>query len=130
MRYLVDTDWVIDYLHGSEPVVSRLAILAPQGIGLSIVSLAELYEGVFFSSAPRENERALLSFLDGVNLLYLDDSICQIFARERGRLRAAGRIIGDFDTLIGSTALYHGLTLLTNNRRHFERMEGLSIIST
>ena len=129
MRYLVDSDWVIDYLHGKEPVVSRLAVFAPQGIGLSIVSLAELYEGVFFSSAPRENEKALLSFLDGVSLLYLDESICQIFARERGRLRATGRIIGDFDTLMGSTVLYHGLTLLTNNRRHFERMEGLSIIS-
>ena len=75
MRYLVDTDWVIDYLHGREPVVSRLTFFAPQGIGLSIVSLAELYEGVFFSSAPRENEKALLSFLNGVNLLYLDDSI-------------------------------------------------------
>lgn len=48
MRYLVDTDWVIDYLHGREPVVSRLTFFAPQGIGLSIVSLAELYEGVFF----------------------------------------------------------------------------------
>ena len=130
MRYLVDTDWVIDYLHGSDPVVSRLEALAPQGIGLSIVSLAELYEGVFFSSAPRKNEKALLSFLDGVNILYLDDNFCQIFARERGRLRAAGRIIGDFDLLIGSTALYNGLTLLTNNRRHFERMEGLTIIST
>ena len=89
MRYLVDTDWVIDYLHRREPVVIRLIFFATQGIGLSIVSLAELYEGVFFSSAPRENEKALLSFLNGVTLLYLDDSICQIFARERGRLREA-----------------------------------------
>lgn len=99
MRYLVDSDWVIDYFHGREPLVSRLASLAPQGIGLSIVSLAELYEGVFFSSAPRDNEKALLNFLDGVSLLYLDVNICQVFARERGRLRAEGRIIGDFDTL-------------------------------
>ena len=111
-------------------MVSRLASLAPQGIGLSIVSLAELYEGVIYSLAPRENERALHSFLTGIEILYLDDGICQVFARERGKLRAAGRIIGDFDTLIGSTALYYGLTLLTNNRRHFERIDGLSIIST
>ena len=69
----------------------------------------------------------------GVEILYLEESICRIFARERGRLRAAGRIIGDFDILIGSTAKYYGLTLLTlfwNNRRHFDRIDGLTIIST
>ena len=35
----------------------------------------------------------------------------------------------DDDIWIGATALRHDLTLLTNNRRHFERMQGLSIVS-
>lgn len=129
MRYLVDTDWVIDHLHGREHVVRQLEFLAPQGLGLSIVSLAELYEGVFSSTSPQENERALHNFLESIQVLYLEDGVCRIFGQERGRLRAAGMIIGDFDILIGSTAKYYGLTLLTNNRRHFERIEGLSIIS-
>jgi len=38
-------------------------------------------------------------------------------------------MIGDFDLLIGATALQHNLTLLTNNRRHFELIEGLSLQS-
>jgi len=38
-------------------------------------------------------------------------------------------IIGDMDLLIGATALQHNLTVLTNNRRHFERIEGLRIES-
>jgi tRNA(fMet)-specific endonuclease VapC len=130
MRYLVDTDWVIDHLHGREPVVRRLELLAPQGLGMSIVSLAELYEGVFYSTSPQENEEALHNFLESVDILYLEDGVCRIFARERGRLRAAGMVIGDFDILIGSTAIYYELTLLTNNRRHFGRMDDLSIIST
>lgn len=129
MRYLVDTDWVIDHLHGREPVVKQLELLAPQGLGLSIVSLAELYEGVFFSTSPQGNESALRNFLESIQVLYLEDGVCRLFGQERGRLRAAGMIIGDFDILIGSTAKYYGLTLLTNNRRHFERIDGLSIIS-
>ena len=129
MRYLVDTDWVIDHLHEHDQVVRRLEELAPEGIGLSVVSLAELYEGVFYSTTPQDNEKVLQDFLDGVEVLTLDDSICRIFARERGRLRAAGMLIGDFDLLIGSTAICYNLTLLTNNRRHFERLDGLSIIS-
>jgi len=38
-------------------------------------------------------------------------------------------MIADFDLLIGSTCLRHNLTLLSNNRRHFEAVEGLEIIS-
>jgi len=129
MRYLVDTDWVIDHLHGRAQVVRRLEELAPEGIGLSILSLAELYEGVYSSTAPQDNEKALQDFLGAVDVLPLDDGICRIFAQERGRLRAAGMLIGDFDLLIGATAMHHGLVLLTNNRRHFERLTELDIIS-
>lgn len=129
MQYLVDTDWVIDHLHGREQVVRRLEELEREGIGLSVVSLAELYEGVFYSTAPQDNEQVLQDFLYGVEILTLNDDICRLFAQERGRLRAAGMIIGDFDLLIGATAICYDLTLLTNNRRHFERLDGLSIIS-
>jgi predicted nucleic acid-binding protein len=38
-------------------------------------------------------------------------------------------VIGDFDLVIGATALRHKFTLLTNNRRHFEAIEGLRIES-
>ena len=98
-------------------------------MGLSIVSLAELYEGVFYSTDPQSEERALRDFLPAVEIIPLDDEICRLFARERGRLRAAGSIISDFDILIGATALKHDLILLTNNRRHFDRLDGLNIIS-
>ena len=91
--------------------------------------MAELYQGVFYSSDPSGNERALQDFLSGVDTVQIDDEICRIFATERGRLRAAGTIVGDFDILIGATAIRHGLTLLTNNRRHFTRLRGLNIIS-
>ena len=129
MSYLVDTDWVIDHLHDVVRVSDRLAELAPDGLAISIISLAELYEGVIYSGNPEGNERTLLDFLGGIPLIMLDDETCRIFGRERGRLRRAGRMIGDFDLMIAATSLRHNLTLLTNNRRHFEQVEGLTIIS-
>ena len=84
---------------------------------------------MFYSTDPSGNELALRDFLSGIDVVQLDDEICRIFAMERGRLRAEGTIIGDFDILIGATAIRHGLTLLTNNRRHFERLNSLSMIS-
>jgi len=130
MTSLIDTDWVIDHLNHIERVTRRLEALAPEGLALSIISLAELYEGVYCSRDPVESDAALQRFLNPeLTILGLDEETCKIFGKERGRLRAAGLLIGDCDLLIGATALRHHLTLLTNNRRHFERIEGLRVES-
>ena len=129
LRFLVDTDWVIEYLRGTPAFVFRLTELQPQGLALSIISLAELYEGVFYSRDPEGDGRDLADFLRGVTVLGIDADIAKIFGWERGRLRKAGMLIGDFDLLIGATAVQHNLTLLTNNRSHFERIDGLAIES-
>ena len=44
-----------------------------------------------------------------------------------GRPRAAGKTVGDLDLLIGGAAFRHRLTVLTNNRRHFELIEGIQL---
>ena len=130
MQYLVDTDWVVSHQHGIEAIVRRLDSLLPAGIGMSIISLAELYDGILRSPDPDSDEQGLRDFLaTGIDIVDVDAETCRIFARERGRLRAAGMLIPDFDLMIGATALRHNLTLLTNNRRHFERLTGLHIIS-
>lgn len=129
VRYLVDTDWAIDYLHGRPETVSRLEELKEQGLGLSVVSLAELYEGVFYSLDPAKSEEGLDGFLQRVAVIGIDSESYKLFGKERGRLRAAKKTTGDFDLLIGVTAVQHNLTLLTNNRRHFEMIDGLSLES-
>ena len=129
MRFLIDTDWSIQCLHGVESVIHRVDELSPEGIGLSVVSLAELYEGVLYSANPERDEESLLEFLDGVFLVEIDSETCRVFAKERGRLRAEGNLIDDFDLMIGATAVRHDLALLTNNRRHFARIDGLQIVS-
>jgi tRNA(fMet)-specific endonuclease VapC len=110
-------------------VVNRLRELRPQGLALSVISLAELYEGVHYSRDPARSQQALDTFLEDVSVLGIDEETCQLFGKERGRLRKRGALIGDFDLLIAATCLHHELTLLTNNRRHFERVEGLLIES-
>jgi tRNA(fMet)-specific endonuclease VapC len=91
--------------------------LQAEGLGLSVVALAEVYEGVYYARDPEESERGLNDFLESVTLIGIEEETAKIFGRERGKLRAAGMIIGDMDLLIGATALQHNLTVLTNNRR-------------
>jgi tRNA(fMet)-specific endonuclease VapC len=127
--YVVDTDWAIHWLHGNVRVRKRLEELRGQGLALSVVSLAELWEGVHYSRDPLQSEHGLNDFLRRVFFLSIDEETCNLFGKERGRLRAEGKRIGDFDLMIGITARQHKLTLLTNNRRHFENIEGLRIES-
>ena len=127
--YLVDTDWAIHWLHSNDRIRQRMEELRGQGLALSAISLAELWEGVHYSRNPQESEHGLHNFLRRVSLIGIDEETCKLFGKERGRLRAEGKRTADFDLIIGVTALQHNLTLLTNNRRHFENIESLRIES-
>lgn len=129
MRYLIDSDWAIAHLRGRDGVTRRINELMPQGIGISIISVAELFEGVAHSEHRRADELRLRRFLDTVEIVSLNEPICELFGQERARLRTTGKLIGDLDLLIGCTAVYSGLTLLTNNRRHFARIADIAIVS-
>jgi tRNA(fMet)-specific endonuclease VapC len=129
MSYLIDTDWVIDHFEEHKPTTDKVKELKPEGIALSIISLSELYEGVIYSEDPEKTQYTLDMFLSEFPVLPVDEEICRMFGMHRGRLRMRGKLIGDFDLLIGATCLRWGLTLLGNNRRHYERIEGLRIVS-
>ena len=127
MKYLVDTTWVIEYLRGNQDIIQRLQTYSAEGLAIAIVSMAELYEGVFRSNNPAGNETILKDFLTGVTVLGIDEEVCIIFGREMARLRQVGMTVGDMDLLIAATALRHDLTLLTADR-DFERVEHLNTI--
>ena len=129
MEYLVDSDWSMSYLNGRLNTIQRIERLLPFGVGISIISLAEIYEGMYGSPNLEQQEVGLSDFLASIGIVDVDEETCRIFAQERRRLRSIGSLIPDMDLLIGATAIRHNVTLLTNNRRHFERMQGLSLIA-
>ncbi len=127
---LLDTDWVIHYLQDREPYAGRIEGLGLSRVGISAPTAAEIYEGVFFSRDPDGSRRRLREFLgEGILVLPMTHEIAVQVGRERGRLRQTGMAIGDFDLVIGCTARHSGIPLCTENRRHFERIEGLEVIS-
>jgi tRNA(fMet)-specific endonuclease VapC len=128
MKYLVDTDWIIHALHGREKEVTKLLELKNEGLAISVISLAELYEGVYGSADPVSNEKVLEDFLTGVTVLEINEGISNKFGEQRAKLRKQGKLIGDFDLLIASTGLCYNLTILTYNINEFERVENLKIL--
>ncbi len=127
MKYLLDTNQVVYYLRQETRVVDDLQSRKGEGLAVSIISVAELYEGIFRATNPEEAERALKDFLSEVTVLSIDEEVARIFGQERARLRQVGMPMSDLDLLIAATALRHDLTLLTADR-DFERVENLTTI--
>lgn len=127
MRYLIDTDWLIDVLLGVPGAVSAVESLSGQEVGASIVSYGELFEGALGAPDPQTRLAQYRAFRDRFTTVPLSDPVMERFARTRKQLRDAGRLIPDLDLLIGATAVHHDLTLLTRNLRHFGRVPDLKI---
>lgn len=130
LKYLLDSDWAIYYLRGKEPFVKAIDKYRNEGIAISVVSIAELYEGVFWSPKPEEKEIVLLDFLEGFTVINLSKPIARLFGKKRAELRGKGLTVNNFDLLIACTAEYHKLTILTNNIKHYEKVPGTGKIKS
>jgi tRNA(fMet)-specific endonuclease VapC len=93
---------------------------------ISEITLAELKFGVENSQMPEKNQKALDNFLTGIQVLPIFQAI-DIYAKEKSRLKKAGKPIDDFDLLIGATAIALDLIMVTNNNNHFNRIKGIKI---
>jgi tRNA(fMet)-specific endonuclease VapC len=127
VRHLLDTDWVADYLKGRSPAVALISRLIPDGIAISVITLAEVYEGIYYGSDPVHDERGLRRFLRGVIVLHVDTDVARRYAVIRGSLRQQGLLIPQPDILIAATAIHHDLILVTRNLRHYRRIPGLKL---
>lgn len=127
MIYLVDSDRVADFLRGRPDAVLLFHQLLIDGMAMSIVTFAKVYEGIYFGRDRAHHEADFRTLLRGIPVLGINRSIARQFAAIQGTLRAQGQLIAASDTFIAATALYHKLTLVTRNIRHFQRIPGLSL---
>jgi tRNA(fMet)-specific endonuclease VapC len=127
MTYLVDTDYVADFLKGYQSATTILERLIVEGIGISIITFAEVYEGIYYGQNRAVHEQGFHRFVSTAPVVPLTRSVARQFARIRGDLRAKGFLIPDPDLYIAATAIQHHLTLVTRNLKDFERIPRLRL---
>lgn len=127
MKYLVDTDWIIDGLGGNAEALSVLGRLSDEGVAVSAISVGEVLEGACSFPDPQRTIDGYREFIAGLAVLPVDDRVAARFAEIRWTLRRQGNLISDFNLLIAATALEHDLALLTRNVRHFRRIHDLRL---
>ena len=97
-----------------------------QNCFISEITLAELKFGVENSKNPKKNQKALDNFMSGVKIIPIFEGI-DFYAKEKAKLRKKGNPVDDFDLLIGATAVSFGLTMVTNNLKHFDNISNIKL---
>ncbi|MSP11477.1 MAG: type II toxin-antitoxin system VapC family toxin [Chloroflexi bacterium] len=128
MRFLLDTNICI-YIIRRKPahLFNRLTQYAPSDIGISAITVAELYLGVHKSSQPFRNQQALDQFLIPLTVVDFDMDAAITYGHLRADIEVQGAPIGSLDMLIAAQALSRSLTLVTHNTREFERVPDLIV---
>ena len=121
---IADTDVLIDYLEGRRPGAEAVSeALRRDQLQTTTINYFELRAG----ARHRRQQESVLALLESIPVLPLDVDAARKAAELRQQLEQSGIGIGMGDSLIAGIALARGATLLTRNKRHFERVLGLPL---
>jgi len=128
MLYMLDTN-MCSYIIRDNPkgVFKKLKeIEQKHTVALSSIVVSELLYG-----AKKRGSAKLIKvvslFIEQFVIYDYDKASAQEYAQIRTTLEKKGQIIGVHDMLISAHALSLGATVVTNNTKEFERVDGLSI---
>ena len=127
MNYLIDTDIIIYSLKNYDPVNDNFKKYKNSPKSISVITYGELIYGARKSKYIEKNLAKVYRVSEIFPTLNISPSVMEIFGELKSSLERSGKIIDDMDLLIASTALTHNLVLVTNNEKHFNRINGLEI---
>ncbi len=129
-KFLLDTNICVHLLKNEYGIKDKIAEAGVESCFLSEITLAELLYGIENSTPEqrvknRERFKRLLLLFTG-RVLSIRDGL-PVYAQQKARLRRVGRPVGEFDLLIGATAIAHNLILVTRNTRDFVNIETIRL---
>ncbi len=125
--YLLDTNIIIYSLKGNQTVQENLQMRRNDSLCVSVISLMELYYSAYKSQRVESNLAKVKTIEKTLKVIQAGEEIVELFGMLKAQLEAKGQSVDDFDLMIASTALAHNLILVTNNIRHFQKIEGLKL---
>jgi tRNA(fMet)-specific endonuclease VapC len=125
-KYLLDTNICAYFLNGKYDLVNTIDKIGFENCAVSEVTIAELKYGSEKSTFKEKNRKIIESFQLLIDIIPIFPAL-DVYAKEKARLKTKGMILDDFDLLIGATAIYNEMILVTKNKSDFERMEKIKI---
>lgn len=123
--YLLDTNICIFYLKGKFNLGHKIdTVIGLENCAISELTIAEMRYGAENSEKIIENRANIDDFQEKIQILPIFPSF-DIYGREKARLKRLGTPIHDIDLLIACTAISHNLVMVTNNLKHFQRIQNI-----
>ncbi len=122
---LLDTDICIEILRKNEKVITSRGKYNDD-IGISFITVGELFYGAERSSKPEKNMKLIEEFLITINILHSDIAIMIKFGELKAYLKNNSTLLPDADLLIAASTFIKAEKLITGNVKHFERIPNLS----
>jgi predicted nucleic acid-binding protein len=125
--YLLDTDTIIYNINGNETVRKNIQTHVDDPMKICIVTLMELYFGAYKSQKVAGNLAKVRMLENSFEILSTGKESAEIFGMLKASLEKSGKTLDDFDLIVASCALANNLTLISNNIKHFSRIESLKL---
>ena len=129
MRYMLDTDicsYIVRRRDRALLATAQTRMRSGAEISISAITYAELRVGVEWSRDAARHRAVVASFFEQLSgVVPWDREAADEYARVQARLARAGTPIGQNDVMICAHALAAGYILVSNNQRHFSRIDGL-----
>lgn len=126
---LLDTNVVSYFFRRDSRAASYEAALVGEVRGIAFVTLAELYKWPLERGWGERRRLELEAYLASHVMLPSDEEVARRWAQVVTAQARMGRPLSFPDPWIAATALRHQVPLATHNRKHFEHVSGLSLIS-
>lgn len=121
---MLDTDIASYLIKGrAQHIEAKLSQLAPSMVCVSVITQAELMYGIKRIGENHPLQQAVKQFLNIVRVLPWDSEAANYYAQIRHQLTSNGQPIGDMDMMIAAHSLSANAVLVTNNTKHYERIE-------
>ncbi len=122
----LDTDVIINFLRKDKETISLLKeIKETDKLATTTINSFELWKGFYKTG---RDKKTIINLLDSISLLKLDDKSSQKSAEIFEDLNSKGKMVDVLDVMIASIAITNNEPLLTFNKKHFERIEGLQLV--
>lgn len=125
--FLLDTETIIYNLKGNRTVKRNLQDHFNDPMKICVITLMELYLGAYRSNRTTGNLAKVRAIEKAFEIISVDSECAEIFGMLKASLKESGSSLDDFDLIIASCAMTNNLTLVTNNIKHFRRIDSLKL---
>jgi len=122
---VADTGIFIEHLRAKDKLSTTLYKMSENtDIYISAVTVYELYMG----ATNKDKEKDVMNITENFTVLPFTDTVAQKAAELYHKLRLSNQMIEFRDIFIAATCLVHELPIVTLNKKHFKRIDGLKIL--